>query len=45
MIRLAANAALTSAARLPAGPLYSDPDVLAVAAALVRKAAVARTLP
>ncbi len=45
MIGLAANAALTSAARLPAGPLYSDPDVLAVAAALVGEAAaVARAL-
>ncbi len=34
-IGLAANAALTSAARLPAGPLYSDPDVVEVAAALI----------
>ncbi len=34
-IGLAANAALTSAARLPAGPLYSDPDVIEVAAALI----------
>jgi 2-dehydropantoate 2-reductase len=50
LIGLASNAALTSAARLPAGPLYSDPDVVAVAAALVSEsAAVARaqgvTLP
>lgn len=42
-IGLAANAALTSAARLPAGPLYSDPDVIEVAAALIAEgAAVAR---
>lgn len=34
-IGLAANAALTSAARLPAGPLYSDPDVIEVAAGLI----------
>jgi 2-dehydropantoate 2-reductase len=39
LIGLAANAALTSAARLPAGPLYSDPDVVSVAAALVGEAA------
>jgi 2-dehydropantoate 2-reductase len=45
MIGLSANAALTAAARLPAGPLYADPDVLAVAAALVGEAAaVARAL-
>jgi 2-dehydropantoate 2-reductase len=43
LIGLSANAALTSAARLPAGPLYSDPDVLEVAAALVGETiAVAR---
>jgi 2-dehydropantoate 2-reductase len=42
-IGLAANAALTSAARLPAGPLYSDPDVIEAAAALIAEgAAVAR---
>ena len=42
-IGLAANAALTSAARLPAGPLYSDPDVVEAAAALIAEgAAVAR---
>ena len=42
-IGLAANAALTSAARLPAGPLYSDPDVIEVAAALIAEgASVAR---
>ena len=42
-IGLAANAALTSAARLPAGPLYSDPDVIEVAAALIAEGtAVAR---
>jgi 2-dehydropantoate 2-reductase len=42
-IGLAANAALTSAARLPAGPLYSDPDVVEVAAALIAEGtAVAR---
>jgi 2-dehydropantoate 2-reductase len=50
LIGLSANAALTAAARLPAGPLYSDPDVLAVAAALIAETtAVARaqgvTLP
>jgi 2-dehydropantoate 2-reductase len=39
LIGLASNAALTSAARLPAGPLYRDPDVVAVAAALVAEAA------
>ena len=39
MVGLSANAALTAAARLPAGPLYSDPDVLAVAAGLVGEAA------
>lgn len=43
LIGLATNAALTSAARLPAGPLYTDPDVREVAAALVAEAtAVAR---
>ena len=43
LIGLSANAALTSAARLPAGPLYSDPDVLAVTAALIAEStAVAR---
>ena len=43
LIGLATNAALTSAARLPAGPLYTDPDVLEVATALVAEAtAVAR---
>jgi 2-dehydropantoate 2-reductase len=43
LVGLAANAALTSAARLPAGPLYSDPDVLDVVAALISEtAAVAR---
>jgi 2-dehydropantoate 2-reductase len=42
-IGLVTNAALTTAARLPAGPLYSDPDVLAVAKALTDEAtAVAR---
>jgi len=45
LIGLSANAALTSAARLPAGPLYSDPDVIEVAAALVAEStAVARAL-
>jgi 2-dehydropantoate 2-reductase len=45
MIGLSTNAALTSAARLPAGPLYADPDVLTVAAALIGEAAaVARAL-
>ena len=43
LIGLASNAALTSAARLPAGPLYTDPDVVEVATALVAEAtAVAR---
>lgn len=43
LIGLASNAALTSASRLPAGPLYTDPDVVEVAAALVAEAtAVAR---
>jgi 2-dehydropantoate 2-reductase len=43
LIGLSANAALTAASRLPAGPLYSDPDVLAVAAALIGETtAVAR---
>jgi 2-dehydropantoate 2-reductase len=42
-IGLVTNAALTSASRLPAGPLYSDPDVVEVAAALIAEAtAVAR---
>lgn len=50
LIGLATNAALNSAARLPAGPLYADPDVVDVAAAMVAEcAAVARaqgvTLP
>jgi 2-dehydropantoate 2-reductase len=45
LIGLSANAALTSAARLPAGPLYSDPDVVEVAGALVAEStAVARAL-
>src|SRR5687768_1135623 len=45
MIGLSTNAALTSAARLPAGPLYADPDVLAAAAGLIGEAAaVARAL-
>jgi 2-dehydropantoate 2-reductase len=45
LIGLSANAALTSASRLPAGPLYTDPDVVAVAVALVAEAtAVARAL-
>ena len=39
LIGLASNAALTSASRLPAGPLYVDPDVVEVAAALVGEAA------
>jgi 2-dehydropantoate 2-reductase len=38
-IGLATNAALTTAARLPAGPLYSDPDVMTVARALTQEAA------
>src|SRR5206468_2447583 len=43
LIGLAANSALTSAARLPAGPLYSDPDVIEVVAAMIAEtAAVAR---
>lgn len=47
---LAANAAMTTAARLPAGPLYADHDILEVVAALIAEtAAVARaegvTLP
>lgn len=37
-IGLSTNAALTTAARLPAGPLYSDPDVLEVARALLQEA-------
>ncbi len=42
-IGLAANAALTTAARLPAGSLYGDHDVIEVAAALIAEAtAVAR---
>jgi 2-dehydropantoate 2-reductase len=50
LIGLAANAAMTTAARLPAGPLYSDPEILEVVAALITEAtAVARadgvTLP
>lgn len=39
LIGLASNAALTSASRLPAGPLYTDPDVVEVARALVGEAA------
>lgn len=43
LIGLAANAAMTSAARLPAGPLYGDPDVIEVVAALIGETtAVAR---
>jgi 2-dehydropantoate 2-reductase len=38
LIGLSANAALTTASRLPAGQLYADPDVLAVAAALIGEA-------
>ena len=38
-IGLSANAALTTAARLPAGPLYGDPDVIEVARALMQEAA------
>jgi 2-dehydropantoate 2-reductase len=50
LIGLAANAAMTTAARLPAGALYADPEILAVVAALIAEAtAVARangvTLP
>jgi len=42
-IGLSTNAALTTAARLPAGPLYGDPDVMEVARALLQEAtAVAR---
>ncbi len=42
-VGLATNAALTTASRLPAGPLYSDPDVVAVAIALAEEiAAVGR---
>lgn len=37
-IGLVTNAALTTAARLPAGPLYQDSDVLEVAGALAREA-------
>lgn len=45
LIGLSSNAALTTAARLPAGSLYSDPDVVEVAAALVAECtAVARAL-
>jgi 2-dehydropantoate 2-reductase len=39
MVGLAANAALTSAARLPAGLLYGDSDVLEVASALIAETA------
>jgi 2-dehydropantoate 2-reductase len=43
LIGLSANSALTTAARLPAGHLYHDPDVAAVALALMKEtAAVAR---
>ena len=38
-IGLSTNAALTTAARLPAGPLYGDPDVIEVARALMQEAA------
>jgi 2-dehydropantoate 2-reductase len=38
-IGLSTNAALTTAARLPAGPLYGDPDVMEVARALMQEAA------
>lgn len=38
LIGLAANAAMTTAARLPAGPLYSDPEILEVVAALIAEA-------
>ncbi len=45
LIGLSANAALTTAARLPAGPLYTDPDVVEVAAALIAECtAVARAV-
>lgn len=39
LIGLASNAALTSASRLPAGPLYTDPEIVDVARALVGEAA------
>lgn len=43
LVGLAANAALTTAARAPAGLLYHDPDIVPVAAALIAEtAAVAR---
>jgi 2-dehydropantoate 2-reductase len=43
LIGLAANAAMTTAARLPAGPLYADPEILQVVASLIAEAtAVAR---
>ncbi len=38
-VGLSTNAALTTAARLPAGPLYGDPDVMEVARALLQEAA------
>jgi 2-dehydropantoate 2-reductase len=38
-IGLSTNAALTTAARLPAGLLYGDPDVMEVARALMQEAA------
>ena len=38
-VGLSTNAALTTAARLPAGPLYGDPDVIEVARALMQEAA------
>ena len=45
LVGLAANAALTAAGRVPAGLLYTDPDVLAAAEALIAEAAaVARAL-
>lgn len=44
-VGLVTNAALTTAARLPAGSLYSDPDVMAVALALaVEATAVGRAM-
>jgi 2-dehydropantoate 2-reductase len=43
LIGLATNAAMTTAARLPAGPLYSDPEIMEVVAALIAEGtAVAR---
>jgi 2-dehydropantoate 2-reductase len=37
LIGLSTHAALTAASRLPAGPLYRDPDVMAVVAALIEE--------